>query len=119
MAMKSQVARDRVGSGKTPAAAVAKETATGEIVIGNDEPEADEDEDVFKEIPTVSNRANPTFADSAHHESASLPTDAHDGAGTYRIVHPTTSDFIAPPAAIKIDADAARRAIIGVARKPK
>jgi hypothetical protein len=99
--------------------AMAQEAATGEIPIGSDEPEAGKDEDVFEEIPTVANQANPTSTAGAGGETASSTSAPSEGAGAYRIVCPTTSDLVDAPAAPKIDPSTSRRLIIGSAGKPR
>lgn len=117
--MKAQVAGERAGSGERPAPAMEKQAATGEFPAVSDEAAGEEDEDVFKEIPTVANRANATVGPSSGGAGASPLEGQHDGAGSYRLVRPTTSDVIDPPAAAKGDATAARRLVIGTARKPR
>ncbi len=115
--MKARVASEDARSGGTPA--VAKEPVTGEFPAVGDEPEAGESEDAFKEIPTVANRANPTSGVIAPVDSPSSVLGQREGAGTYRILRPTTSDLIDTPAAAKIDPNASKRVTIGAARKPR
>jgi hypothetical protein len=117
--MKSQVAQELSESGETPPPAAANEAGTDEDAIANGEPETVEDEDVFKEIPTVANRAKPAAVGGAEDQSTPSLANQHEAAGTYRIVHPTTSDFIDSPGAAKVDENAARRVILGPARKPR
>jgi len=117
--MKSQVAQGHAASGETPVPAMAKDASTEEIPIANEAPEVEEDEDVFKEIPTVANRANPTADPGSAEASESSTEGKHEGAGTYRILRPTTSDVIETPAPTKVDPSAARRVVIGAARKPR
>ena len=99
--------------------AAAKENVTAEFPAAGDEPEDAESEDVFKEIPTVANRANPTSGVIPPIDSPSSDLGQREGAGTYRILRPTTSDFVDTSAATKNDPNAAKRLIIGPARKPR
>ena len=115
--MKSRVAGERADSEAPYAPTVRKGAITEEFPAG-DEPDADEDEDPFKEIPTVANRARPAGA-TGNDKEASSPADPHASAGTYRIVHPTTSDVIAAPATPKGDASPSKGMVLGPARKPK
>jgi hypothetical protein len=116
--MKSQVVSEYARSGAVPPPAAAKEAVTGEIPLTEGEPEPD-DEDVFKEIPTVANQANPTFVAGSAPDRAPSLSGQHESAGTYRIVHPTTSDVVNPPAATKLDTGAGKRLVIGPPRKPR
>jgi hypothetical protein len=115
--MKARAASKDAESGGMPAAA--KENVTAEFPAAGDEPEDAESEDVFKEIPTVANRANPTGGVIAAGDNASSVVGQREDAGTYRILRPTTSDFVDTPAATKNDPNAAKRLIIGPARKPR
>jgi|GEM_PF-5015532 len=117
--MKSQVAQEHAGGGKTPVPTMPKAASTEEIPVASEAPEVEEDEDVFKEIPTVANRANPTAEPGSEGAAESSTEGKHDGAGTYRILRPTTSDVIETPAPTKVDPSAARRVVIGAARKPR
>lgn len=74
-----------------------------------------EDDDVFSDIPTVSNRANPAASPSEIDKDSG---QGLAGAGSYRMVRPATSDRVAipdPPSAPK--RPSGNRVIIGVARK--
>ena len=115
--MKARAASKDAESGGRPAAA--KENGTGEFPAAGDEPEDAESEDVFKEIPTVANRANPTGGVIAAGDNASSLVGQREGAGTYRILRPTPSDLVDTPAATKNDPNAAKRLIIGPVRKPR
>jgi hypothetical protein len=117
--MKSQVAQEHEGGGKTPAPAMPKAASTEELPVVSEAPAVEDDEDVFKEIPTVANRSNPTADPGGAEAGESLTEGKHDGAGTYRILRPTTSDVIETPAPTKVDPSAARRVVIGAARKPR
>ena len=117
--MRSQIGQKRAESGKTPAPAAAQEATTGEFPIAIGEAETEDDGDLFKEIPTVANRANPTDVASAGDAGAPSMEGQHEGVGTYRLVRPTTSDVIDTPAPSKGDPNDARRLIIGGARKPR
>ena len=114
--MKSQVASDEVPGGAVSPPATATEAVTGEMPLIDVGLEAD-DEDVFKEVPTVANQANPTVGTLA--DGAPSLSGQHESAGTYRIVHPTTSDLIEPPAATKVDTGASKRLLIGPPRKSR
>ena len=73
-----------------------------------------QDEEVFSEIPTVANRTNPTVSPS---ELDKNKDQGLGGAGAYRLLRPATSDRIAVPSPAVPDRPAAKRVIIGVARK--
>jgi hypothetical protein len=79
---------------------------------------AGEEEDVFSEIPTVANRANPTGSSSEIDKEAG---QGLAGPGAYRMVRPATSDRMEVPAPAARQRPAAgrvaNRVIIGVARK--
>jgi hypothetical protein len=81
-------------------------------------PEMESDDDPFREIPTVSNRANPT-AEIESNDFAPA-NEPHTGVGAYRLVRPATSDRIEPqqqqqPAPGQ--KTQGNRVVIGVARK--
>ncbi len=116
--MKSQVASEHAQSDAVPPPAAAKEAVTGEIALTDGGSEAD-DEDVFKEIPTVANQANPTLGAGSATDRAPSLSGQYESAGTYRIVHPSTSDCVDPPAATKLDTGASMRLVIGPPRKPR
>lgn len=74
---------------------------------------AQDEEDVFSDVPTEANRANPMVAPK------SIDTEAGQGlagAGAYRMVRPATSDRIEVPAPAAPERPA-NRVIIGIARK--
>jgi len=73
---------------------------------------ADED-DVFSEVPTEANRANPMIAPNAMAPEAG---QGLAGAGAYRMVRPAISDRIEIPAPAAPERPA-NRVIIGIARK--
>jgi hypothetical protein len=108
---KARVASKDAESGKPPA----DQVTTGEYPAVGDEEE--ETEDVFKEIPTVANRANPTAVAPAG-DSAAQPGPP-EGAGAYRILHPATSDVVETPATARAEAAPAKRMVLSPARKPK
>jgi hypothetical protein len=75
------------------------------------------EDDLFREIPTVSNRANPTL-ESADNDF-SPANEPHTGVGAYRLVRPATSDRIdvhQPTAGARTQSN---RVIIGISRKSK
>jgi hypothetical protein len=113
--MKADVAKQD-GERDAPAAAGQLERPRSDgLPVAGGETAADEDEDVFKEIPTVANRALPV-PEAAPGESSPSP---HETAGSYRLVRPTVSDFVAQPVATKMDPPATNRVVIGSARKPR
>jgi hypothetical protein len=114
---KAHVATEGADQGGTQSPDLASKAA-GEESSAAEQPSG-EDEDVFKEIPTVANRANPTTAPSNGNAAPSSQPDSHESVGTYRIVHPATSDSIAPPATTKSDSGTGKRMILGSARKPR
>ena len=73
-----------------------------------------EDEDVFSEVPTVANRANPT---ASPREIDKESGEGRAGAGAYRMVHPATLDRIAVPVPAAPQRAVAKRVVIGVTRK--
>ena len=74
-------------------------------------------EDVFSEIPTVANRANPTLSPSQPSETDKDGGQGLGGAGAYRMVRPAISDRIGVPSPAGADRTAGNRVVIGVARK--
>jgi len=112
---KAQAASENAESGKKPAPG--EQATTGEFPAVADEPEADEPEDVFKEIPTVANRANPTAAPGT--ASPAAPPAPPEGSGSYRILRPLTSDIIDTPTTTKVDGGPSKRMVLSPARKPK
>ena len=114
---KAQAASQDTERGKPLAAA--QQATTREFPAVGDEPEADEpEEDVFKEIPTVANRANPTAGGSGTGDAAA-PAAPPEGAGAYRILRPETTDVVDTPAPTKADPSASKRMVLGTTRKPK
>jgi hypothetical protein len=69
--------------------------------------------EAFVETPTVSNRANPI---NSTDESGNTATP--EGAGSYRLVRPATSDRIDVRQPSAGEKTASNRVIIGIARKP-
>lgn len=79
-------------------------------------PDMESDDDPFHEIPTVSNRVNPT-AEIENNDFA--PTnEPHTGVGAYRLVRPATSDRIEPQQPTPGQKTQGNRVVIGIARKP-
>ena len=113
---KAQVASENAAGGKTPSPD--EQVTTREYPALGNEPEDDESEDAFKEIPTVANRAKPTGGSPEGGDAGAPPAPA-EGAGAYRILRPMTSDIIDPPTPTKVDASASKRMVLGPARKPK
>jgi hypothetical protein len=89
-------------------AEISAEFASVAAALGQDE------EDVFGEIPTVANRANPTVSPE---EIDKEEGQGLAGAGAYRMVRPATSDRIAVPAPAAPERPSTNRVVIGVARK--
>ena len=121
--MKAQVSTEDARGGETPPPAAANEAA-GDDSIAAGQPLSDDDEDVFKEIPTVANRANLVSAAGEQNANGVASPSSREGAGAYRILRPTTSDFVADPVVTKIADDPgkqnpARCVILGAARKPR
>ncbi len=111
--MKAEIAKQDGESGATAAVAPAEASRAGEQPSG-DQPDADEALEPFKEAPTVANRALPAPEGGAEEEVTAAP---RGGAGSYRLVRPTVSDFVDQPVATKIDPPAGKRVVIGSARK--
>ena len=75
---------------------------------------AQDEEDVFSEVPTEANRPNPMASpNSIDRHAGQEPA----GAGAYRMVRPAISDRIDIPAPAAPERPA-NRVIIGIARKP-
>lgn len=72
-----------------------------------------DEEDVFSEVPTEANRANPLVAPNSISPQAG---QGLAGAGAYRMVRPATSDRIEVPAPAAPERPT-NRVIIGIARK--
>jgi hypothetical protein len=73
-----------------------------------------QDEDAFRDVPTVANRANPTVPPSEVDTGEGLGLA---GAGAYRLVRPATSDRVTVPTPAPPDRPSANRIVIGVTRK--
>jgi hypothetical protein len=73
----------------------------------------DGEEDAFSDVPTVSNRANPTVSPNEIDKEAG---QGLAGAGSYRMLRPATSDHLENPAPATPERPA-KRVIIGIARK--
>ncbi len=120
--MKAQVAARDAKDGEAPPRAGVEQCGAGDPPQTG-QPPCDDEEDGFKEVPTVANRTSPVS--SAGEQNAPVPTstEGHIGAGTYRIVHPAISDSVAEPVvniARKPDQrNPAKRMILGSARKPR
>ena len=78
-----------------------------------------QDEDVFGDVPTVANRANPTVSPSEPSAMDKQEDQGAAGAGAYRLVRPATSDRIAVPAPPTPERPSVNRVVIGVARKSR
>jgi hypothetical protein len=72
-----------------------------------------DEEEVFSDVPTEANRANPMVAPSSVDAAAG---QGLAGAGAYRMVRPATSDRIEVPTPAAPERPA-NRVIIGIARK--
>ena len=112
--MKPDVAKQHPGSGEPVTAALPK-PRSGEVPLSDEPAGVEETEDLFEEVPTVANRALPATGD----ENAGAPAGGREAPGTYRLVHPTVSDFVDQPVATKIDPPAVKGVPIGSARKPR
>ncbi len=106
--MKSEVVSEPVTSASVDAAATEAPGSRGGAVPG-------EDGDFFKETPTAANRIEAIAA--APVEESATPADQRGGPGTYRILRPSTSDFVESPAVTKTQPSAGKRLVIGTARK--
>ena len=113
--MKADVAKRDMGSDEAVAAGPPQPPRSGEQPLANEAPVAEDAEDVFEEVPTVANRALPAPDGGPTEWSPS----SHKTAGSYRLVRPTVSDFVAQPVATKIEPAAAKGVVIGQARKPR
>jgi hypothetical protein len=113
--MKADVAKQDTESDEAQAAGPPRPPRSGELPLANEEPAAEDGEDVFEEVPTVANRALPT----PDGEPTEWSPSSHETAGSYRLVRPTVSDFVAQPVATKIEPAAAKGVVIGQARKPR
>lgn len=114
--MKAQSAGERVDSEEPRAPSPRKGAITEELPAAS-ETDDDDSEDVWKEIPTVSNRVEPS--PSSDGGDTSTPGGPSESAGTYRILRPTISDVVDTPAPAKDDAHSPKRTVIGSALKPK
>ncbi|MBN2573664.1 MAG: hypothetical protein JXP73_03800 [Deltaproteobacteria bacterium] len=114
--MKAQSTDERAETEKPRASSPRKGAITEELpAVG--EPDVEESEDLWKEIPTVSNRTG--LSSSAGGGDTSTPAGPPEGAGTYRLLRPTISDVLENPTAAKDDALSPKRTVVGSARKPK
>jgi len=113
--MKADVAKQDMGSDEAVAVGPSSPPRSGEQRLANEAPVAEDAEDVFEEVPTVANRALPAPDGGPTEWSPS----SHETAGSYRLVRPTVSDFVAQPVATKIEPAAAKGVVIGQARKPR
>ena len=86
--------------------------------IDEDSAPTQEEED-FEEIPTISNRVNPTTSPGEAEEEVASSREILAGAGAYRIVRPDTSDNLAAQSVVGAARPPGKRAIIGIARKPQ
>ncbi len=107
--MKSEVPSEPVTDGSAEAAA----TEASRPQQGGGA-EAD-DGDFFKETPTAANRIEAIAA--APVEDSAAPAGQRGGPGTYRILRPSTSDFVESPVVTKTQPPAGKRLVIGTARK--
>lgn len=112
--MKADVARKDAESAEAAPAPAPRAPRSGELPLAGEEA-ADEDGDVFKEIPTVANRAL-AVPEGGPPQS---PASSHETAGSYRLVRPTVSDFVAQPVATKIEPATATGVLVPQARKPR
>ena len=118
MAIKVDVASEDTETGEAAPVAPGRPARSGELPLPDGQTEAEEAaEDDFQEVPTVANRALPVPGGTAKETPSA--TAQGQGAGTYRLVRPTVSDFVDQPVATKIEPDTAKHAVIGSARKPR
>ena len=117
--MKVEAASKKAGREEATAPKAAKGAITAEYPVPEAEPETDAEADVFNEIPTVANHANPTAARATVGSETTPPPASPEGAGSYRILRPTTSDCIDKPAPTKIDPSTSKGVITGAARKTR
>ena len=75
--------------------------------------QAQDEDDVFSEVPTEANRANPM---AGPHSIDTKAGQGLAGAGAYRMVRPAISDRVEVPAPAAPERPA-NRVIIGIARK--
>ena len=75
------------------------------------------DEDEFDEVPTISNRANPTSEAGKAVKGDNSPQGTPSGAGSYRLVRPAISDQIAVSSPAGAERPSGNRVVIGIARK--
>ncbi len=99
--------------------------SAGSPVAEDEDPEDDASADVDLEFeaetPTEANRANPLSAPGGEAENGTPPPEPFSGPGSYRMVRPAISDYVAGPVQVagKADKSPVGRLIIGVARKPQ
>jgi hypothetical protein len=118
MAIKADVANQDTETGEAAPVAPGRPARSGELPLPDGQPEAEEaTEDDFQEVPTVANRALPVPGGTAKETPSA--TAQGQGAGTYRLVRPTVSDFVDQPVATKIEPSASKGVAIGEARKPR
>jgi hypothetical protein len=107
--MKSEVPSEPVTNGPADAAATEASRSPGGADAGDDG-------DFFKETPTAANRIEAIA--SAPVEENATPDGQRGGPGTYRILRPSTTDFVESPLVTQTQPPAGgKRLVIGTARK--
>ncbi len=108
--MKAEVVSESVAEGGAPSVATAQPGQLAGDTATAAPPAADDD--FVKETPTAANRiALPAEAD----DGAASPGQ-RGGLGTYRILRPSTTDFVESPVVTKTEPAAGKRVVIGAAR---
>jgi hypothetical protein len=105
--MKSEVVSESVTEGAPVEAKTAPAAPSGPTT------EPADDDDFVKETPTAANRIEALPADG----DAAASSEQRGGPGTYRILRPSTTDFVDSPVVTKTQpAAGGKRVVIGAAR---